>query len=91
MVPRHPEIAVTEAEWREAVDAKHGDDPEFCAWAYSMARRTERDLATARRAWSGKAASNPARRDALDMLSRTVPASESKHPALVAERRRRRL
>ena len=82
---------MTEAEWREAVDAKHGDDPDFCEWAYSMVRRTERDLETAHRAWRGKTASNPPGRETLDVLSRTVPASESKHPALVAERRRRPL
>lgn len=92
MVPRHPETApVTESEWRAFVDAKHGDDAEFAEWAYSMARRTEHDLETAHRAWRGKGASNPAGRETLDVLSRTVPASESKHPALVAERRRRRL
>ena len=82
---------MTEDEWRKVVDANYGHDPEFRAWAYTMVKRTENDLALAYLAWCGKAAANSTDREVLDVLSMTVPASASKHPALVAERRRRRL
>ena len=76
---------MTEDEWRKVVDANYGDDPEFCRWAYSMVKRNANDLAMEYRKWCGRAV------DTLDVLTMTVPASESKHPALVAERRRRKL
>ena len=82
---------MTEDEWRKVVDANYGDDPEFCRWAYSMVKRTANDLAVEYRKWCGRAAANSTDREVLDVLSMTVPASESKHPALVAERRRRKL
>ena len=82
---------MTADEWRKVVDANYADDPEFRAWAYSMVKRTANDLALAYQAWCGKAAANPTNRETLDVLGMTVPASESKHPALVAERRRRKL